>query len=315
MTHLTARSVRHGLSVALLAVLGFPGEVAAEPFSMSQVTVGGATVVGGGPQVIVSDAEFVAGPGYSASAYTDRDTIASPQGVAGGARSATNGQDQNARAQAFVLDTWRCPANSVCASTVPIAPMIARVAFDGILDPLIAALISGVDGTDESSLSVFFNYVFPGGSFTFNACYEPGPAFERAESGCGTPLEAYISTPADGQLDLTDRVVLGLNTAGQTTVAFDYSLSWFSTTVPWDDTLEIITDIRSNDSNAAHLLDFFNTFKIAQMSADPNFMFTSDLGRTSEPLPIVSEVPEPGTLLLLGSGLVVVARASQRRLF
>ena len=37
-------------------------------------------------------------------------------------------------------------------------------------------------------------------------------------------------------------------------------------------------DIRSNDSEVPHLLDFFNTVRIQQTSHDPDAVFTSALG-------------------------------------
>lgn len=288
---------------------------------MSRVSVGAGSPTDFRTDGPDTSASVSAGAGHEASAYTDRfnDVVGNVWHLRGGATAATSGADQRARAEAAVEDGWsQCPDGN-CGSTVPLGgtPMSSRIIFDGVLDPLIASLIEHPEivATDSSSLDVFFQYVFPAGTFTFEACYEAGNAFERAESGCGTPLRAEFAAADGRQVDLTSKLVLGINALGQHTVAFDEARGWSLFNGKWNDSVTMITDIRSNDSEDAHLLNFFNTFRIEQTSNDPSLQFFSALGRTSAapgstetPVP----VPEPATVSLVLAGLLGAAARRRR---
>jgi hypothetical protein len=304
-----------GVALMVASLLIGTSDAAADPFTLSKATAGGGAVVDFRSDEIESEAALAAGPGYSASAYTDRryDPFNNTSQLTGGARAATSRFNQFARGEASTEDLWECEGGGCIVG--PGAPgfnvgITSRIRFDGVLDPLIADLIAGIDGTDESSLSVYFSYAFPDGTFTFLSCYEPGNAFERAESGCGTPIEAYFDREDGTHVDLTDRLVFGTNAAGAPTVAFNESLAWVGSDITFRDTLTIITEIRSNDSETAHVLDFFNTFTIGQSTSAPGIVFRSALGRTTGPPPGPS-VPEPATLGLLAVG--VIGAATKRR--
>ena len=229
----TASVVRHGTVLALFALLVSPRDAAASPFSLSRATIGGATNTDFRLDELKSHADISAGPEYLASASTNLEFGPFTSYLTGRVKVATNGTDRFARAEASVDDSWTCPIGEGCLNLVLLAQMNAIVAFDGILDPLIASVIAGVDGTDESSLSVFFSYLFPDGMFSFRACYEAGDAFVRAELGCGTVLQAGFDRSNGTHIDLTNRLVLGVDATGAHTVAFNEILPWILHSNTW----------------------------------------------------------------------------------
>jgi hypothetical protein len=310
MTHPTARGLtRSALVLALLTMLSAPRVVAASSITISTATVGGVVVTGGGPDTLTSSAS-AGGGNHRADAQTNPHRgLQGTDDMRAGARALTNTFNQVARATAEMSDTWSCPSPGICGVLpTPDMPLqfLAHISFDGVLDPLIVDLVNGIDGTDESSLEVFFQYQFEGGTFSFGACYEPGNAFDRAESGCITPIYATFERGGHPTLDLTSRLVFGNGGA----VSFNESLDWQLTNGSFDDRLELITSIRSNDSEVPHILDFFNTFYVAQLSSDPNMPFRSALGRTS--VGAVTAVPEPASVVLLLTGLGALGTRRRR---
>jgi hypothetical protein len=295
------------LGAACLTMLLAPRGAAGASISLSTANVGGGVFSGGGVDTLTSSASAGAG-GHRADALTSAET--GPQGtndMRAGARALTTTFDQIARATAEMADAWGCPTD-VCGviGGIPVS-FEARIAFEGILDPLIIDLINDIDGTDQASLEVFFQYQFGGGTFNFGACYEPGNAFERAESGCATPIHATYDRADGTSDDLTGGLVFGAGGA----VSLAAFLGWELIGNTFEDRMELVTDIRSNDSEVPHILDFFNTFHVEQVSTDPTRPFSSALGRTS--LAAAPTVPEPATLTLLAAGLVAAARRLRLR--
>jgi hypothetical protein len=224
MTTPTERTVRPLSLVILivLAVLPAPRDAAADPFSLSKVTVGGGTFSDGGPFDLVTKAEVTAGAGHVASAYTDQLTRLTNQGLSAGARAGTSGEEQSARAEA---PSWT-PGSARTARSSATSRRWRPHLVGRHPRPAHRLADRRRRRHRSSSLSAFFSYTFPYGTFSFQACYEPGNAFDRAESGCATPLEATLDKSDGTHVDLTNAIVLGVNALGQTTVAFDFGLGW-----------------------------------------------------------------------------------------
>lgn len=125
MIHMTTRTVvRHRAALALFAISFSPRDAVASSFSLSSVNVGTGIVTGGGPDTITSAANVTGGAGHLASANTKLGLAVENPGfvtrhLRGGAKGATTGTGQIARAEASVQDAWNCPN---CVFVPPVFP-------------------------------------------------------------------------------------------------------------------------------------------------------------------------------------------------
>ena len=294
-----------------LMLLSIPAAASALMFSESSSrATGGSNDSEYNPGVFTSSSETVA-PDAEARART---FSTGPSQVGGaGVQTLTRAPGTSARAQAGWVDTWTPIIGTRYDCGPPICPqgILATFSLDGVLDPLLVNPYAVEDGYSymdfylQYDFGNVFNYTLEN-RLTISADYDGGYG-----GGLRARLDLGINTSTYSTTDLSSFIVLGsANSNGDIPFSFDYNLGWFNT-ITLGEQLTMRAAIDQYYGTGSRNIDVYNTFTVSYTSLDPNTSWVSESGRTISAASV--PVPEPSTLLLLGSGMAGLAMTGLRK--
>ena len=200
----------------------------------------------------------------------------------------SDGSPVEASAGAQILDQWvPCPT---CYGIIDLAPVTFNMHFAGTLSP--AWLAANAMPGDSLGFDGSFHVANVTLDFAWDGTQLAGTFCNGAGATC-TPFTFSFTTLGDGSLSFDDNVSFtGTVTAPGFSTELRLSGGWDGTHQPSS-------------------LSFLHTFSFDIVANDPNLVWVSDAGQVSSVA--VSAVPEPGTMALIGLGLLPIASALRNR--
>ena len=201
-------------------------------------------------------------------------------------------------------DDWFCnTADGAVCGAIPgheLVPALLSVSFDAVVSP-----DSGPFGTG-GEMSFVAQFITTAGQqfsvgFSQDPTFEGGASFSDGSGSNDVPLVVTVDNKGNLHISATINAHV------------DFHLPAFC---PADCPRELLSDSQkvSAELEGVGLLDASHTFSVTLTSLDPNFVLTSADGRTGGSPAAPATVPEPTSLMLLGTGLTgVVCRARARR--
>jgi len=267
---------RYGFLTAALpiVILGFAVEARASSFAES--------IIHGNNPVIDSGAttSSVVSGGNSASSFVN------PLTETMGAAVASDGTAPSVSANSSHHDDWACLGCSPDALAPPIQ-ISANITFDAVVSKGLALGQGEFDLVARYSLGLDV--------FTFSASADSAPMTADANFG-GNPVNVSTTTDANGNVHLS------------TSLVRPFMCPCFANNSP------VFTDFESLqlEMEGSGFVDASHTFTVTLTPLDPGILMTSADGRVIGSAPAGGAVPEPASVLLVGTGLVVARRYRRR---
>jgi hypothetical protein len=203
-----------------------------------------------------------------------------------GASVNSDGTAFSVRTSTSHTDSW-CPQNASCDAVFPPFDLSATISFD--------AVIGG-------------NIAQGRGEFDLVAKYTLGPdAFRFEVSADSTPISAGATWNGD-DIPVTVTTDAAGNVHVSTSLTRQFVCPCFAVNQP----LFIDNQSMQLEMEGSGFVDASHTFTVSLTPVDPNLAFISADGRTAGSAPAASPVPEPASLLLLGTCLLPLARRLRR---
>ena len=201
----------------------------------------------------------------------------------------SDGSPVEASAVARITDQWvPCPT---CYGIVDLAPVTFDMHFAGTLSP--AWLAANALPGDALGFDGSFYVANDTLDFAWDGKQLSGTFCTTVPATTCTPFVFASTTLADGSLAFDDNVSFtGTVTAPGFSTELRLSAGWDGTHQPTS-------------------LAFLHTFSFGIVSNDPSLVWVSDAGQVSSVA--VSAVPEPGTMALIGLGLLPIATSLRNR--
>jgi len=204
-----------------------------------------------------------------------------------GASVASDGSAISVSAQSGHSDDWCFPA--VCAVAYLPVHVSASIGFDAVVGGRLAA------GGEEFSLGA--TYSIGGDFFEFGAGEDSSPLSASADFD-GDPVAVSMTTDSSGNVHLSATFVRTL---------------LFTPTGCVDCPLFSDYQKVELEMEGSGFVDASHTFTVTLTPLDPGTVLNSTDGRTAGTAPSAEPVPEPASLLLLGTGLIPLSRRLRRR--
>lgn len=203
-----------------------------------------------------------------------------------GAFVSSDGTAFDVKTSTSVGDDWFC-SGSCAGLSLPLSVSLTA-SFD--------AVISGpmVSSTPRGYFDVEAKYVIGSEVFQVGVGADSTPLSASASFG-GAPVDVVLTTDTSGNVHVS-AVATGI-----------FICPCFS-----PGTGPIFSDLESLSidlENASGTIDASHTFSVTLTPLDSSISLTSANGRTAGSAPAPAPVPEPATLMLLGTGLAVLARS------
>jgi len=270
------KRVRFSLTTCSLLVLLVAGSATrAHATSSAQAVIGGTSPIEDNGAVSAS----VSSGANSAGAFVH------PLSETMGAVTSSDGTVFDVRASASHFDDWTC-SGGCSALTAPLT-LSAGINFDATLSGPIAK------GIGEFELDA--QYTLGPNVYTFSANADSTPLTVESTFN-GDPVSVTVTTDASGNVHLSTNFV-------RTIIC-----PCFATNAPlFSDSQSISIEMEGKGT-----VDAFHTFAVT-LTLPPGVVLTSSDGRTIGSASTADPVPEPASLLLLGTGLIPLSRRLRRR--
>jgi hypothetical protein len=262
------------LALPLLVLTFLPKDALATSFA--QAIIGGTSPLEDNETV----SAFVASGANTASSFVH------PLAETMGAAVTSDGSVFDVRASAGHSDDWTCGGS--CSAVFPPLTLSAGINIDVTLSGDVAK------GAGEFDLQA--SYTLGGDVFSFFANADSTP-IDFGASFDGDPATVTMTTDASGNVHLSTSFVRTIICPCTATDAPLFS-----------DSQSISIEMEGKGS-----IDASHTFTVTLTPLAPGVVLTSSDGRIIGSAPTSDPVPEPASLLLLGSGLAVIARRLQSK--
>jgi hypothetical protein len=201
----------------------------------------------------------------------------------------SDGAPVEASAVARITDEWvPCPT---CYGIIDLAPVTFNMHFAGTISPAWLAANA-----------------MPGDAFGFDGSfYVSNDTFDFAWDGKQLAGSFCSTVPATS----CSPFVFAFTTLADGTMVFDDNVSFTGTVTAPGFSTELRLSAGWDGTHQPASLSFLHTLSFDIVSNDPNLVWVSDAGQVSSVA--VSSVPEPGTLALMGLGLLPFASAMRTR--
>jgi hypothetical protein len=210
-----------------------------------------------------------------------------------GAFVASDGSAFSVSAQSSHADEWCFPA--VCAVAPGVAVDVeASIGFDAVVGGDLAA---GGSGLEFSLVAQYF--LGPNDVFTFSAGEDSSPLSVGA-SFDGNPIAVSVTTDASGNVHLSASLVTQLSVPGVALGCVNCVL--------FADNQKV-----SLEMEGSGFVDAAHTFTVSLTALDPGVVLASTDGRVASGPAAPEPVPEPTSVVLLGTGLFAAGRRCWRR--
>jgi len=239
---------------------------------------------------IINGSSFVVDEGTTSSAATlggnSASSFVNPLTGTMGAAVRSDGTAFSVSATSRLGDDWFCSGSCDALSSGAVT-LSAAVSFDAIVSGSLAA------GVGEFSLVAKFDVGID--QFLLDASADSSPLSADASLD-GLPIDLSITTDASGNVHLSAGFVRTIVCPCEADGSPIFS-----------DRQEIQLEMEGSG-----FVDASHTFTAALTPLDAGLVFTSADGRTIGSAPAGAPVPEPASMLLVGTGLAAVARRYRR---
>jgi hypothetical protein len=184
-------------------------------------------------------------------------------------------------------DDW-CPEGASCSAVSSPLNLSAAISFDAVVSSNLAK--------GQGEFDLLGKYTVGSDSFVFAA---------NADS---TPMS--VSAMWDGE---SIPISVATDAAGNVHVSTNFIRPIICPCVANDAPLFVDVQSISLEMEGRGFVDASHTFTVTLAPLDPSVLLTSADGRTAGSAPAASPVPEPASMLLVGTGLATLARRSRRR--